>query len=427
MFADNHSRTTVPDAELVSSISIAGVIIGVTLTLPVFILAGEIMTGLGAAAGAAAMAVGGACLTLLALVTGYIGMKSRLTTFSIMRAPFGVMGAKILTFMWSLTLIGWFGLTVGFFGQAVDTVMREAASVELPARLYGFIGGVLMIVTVLYGFRAMDWLNRIAVPLLAVVLLWALTHLGQAMPLSELLQIEGRGDARIATFGAGVTAMIAALAAMASGMPELTRFARRRRDTILASLLSYPTFAVLLLAIAGAPAVYTGNPDFTANLIAVGLGLPALIIVIVATWTTNIANIYVGSLALARVFNKPPDWIVTLGIGSVGVAFALAGGADYFISFLVLIGALLPPIAGVYVAHFFIVGNVQEAATSPASIAAAFIAWACGAGVAMLTSFKDVVLTTVPAVDSLLTAGVIYAVLKSFLQMRAKDAVSPTA
>lgn len=114
MFADNHSRTTVPDSEFVSSISIAGVIVGVTLTLPVFILAGEIMTGLGAAAGAAAMAVGGLCLMLLAMVTGYIGMKTRLTTFSIMRAPFGVLGAKILTFMWSLTLIGWFGLTVGF-------------------------------------------------------------------------------------------------------------------------------------------------------------------------------------------------------------------------------------------------------------------------------------------------------------------------
>ena len=305
--------------------------------------------------------------------------------------------------------------------------MREAAGVELPARLYGFIGGVLMIVTVLYGFKAMDWLNRIAVPLLAVVLLWALTHLGDAMSLSELLQVEGRSDARIATFGAGVTAMIGSLAAMASGMPELTRFARRRKDALLASFLSYPTFAVLLLAVAGAPAVYTGNPDFTANLIAVGLGLPALIIVIVATWTTNIANIYVGSLALARVFNKPPDWIVTLGIGSVGVAFALAGGADHFISFLVLIGALLPPIAGVYIAHFFIVGNVEEAATSPASIAAAFVAWGCGASVALLTSFRDVALTTVPAVDSLLTAGLIYAALKGFLHFRAKDAVSSTS
>jgi len=181
MFADNHARGVVPDTEVVSGATLSIVLIGLMLTLPMFVLGGELLTGLGAKRGIAAFLVSGTLLATLASITGVIGARTRLSTYSIIIAPFGTLGAKALTALLTSVAIGWFGVTVGFFGEAVDVTLREIAGVEQPAWIYELGGGALMTGTVLFGFRGIDLLNRIAVPMLVLVLIWSgATLLGQS-------------------------------------------------------------------------------------------------------------------------------------------------------------------------------------------------------------------------------------------------------
>lgn len=419
IFADNHARGAVPEGEFVSGFSIAVVLIGLMLTLPVFVLGGEILSGLGAASGAVAIFVAGLIIAAIASVTGYIGAKTRLSTYSIIIAPFGALGARCLTVPLALVAIGWFGMTVGFFGEAVDVALREIAGIDLPSWMYSLGGGVLMTGTVLFGFKGISFLNRFAVPLLAMVLFWSGGKLLEQMPLGELLAAPGRIDGAISSFGIAVSAVLGGLAAVAGGMPDLTRFAKRSRDVYAACLLSFASLSMVLTILAGAPSLMTGNADFTANLIAVGLGAPAVATLILATWTTNIINLYAASLSLGRIFSVRADWMLTLGGGLVGTVFAVAGATQIFISLLLVVSALVPPVAGVYVTHYFLTGEAGEARAERFRLSA-FIAWGFGGAVALTTTFTALSLTSVPTIDAIFVSAATYLALSVALRRAAK-------
>lgn len=407
IFADNHARTVVPPGELVSGLSLSFVLIGLMLTLPMFVLGAEVLLSLGAMRGSAAIVIAGALLAALASITGVIGARTRLSTYSIIIAPFGALGAKILTGLLSAVAVGWFGVTVGFFGEAVDVTLRDIAGVEQPAWLYDLGGGALMTGTVLFGFKGISALNRIAVPMLALVLIWSGFSLLGRSSLYELWTIEARPDASIRTFGLGVSAVLGLVAAAAGGMPDLTRFARSSGAVVTACLLSFASLSMIFTILAGAPGLLTGSSDFTANLIAIGLGAPALATLILATWTTNIINLYAASLSLGRLIENRPDWMLTLGAGAAGTAFALAGATQVFIGVLLIISVMVPPIAGVYIAHYFLTGEAGGAPKDRIRLPAAG-AWALGGGAGLATTFSGFSLSTVPAIDALAVAALSY-------------------
>lgn len=420
ILADNHARTAVPEGELVSGLSIAIVLIGLMLTLPMFVLGGEILSSLGARAGAGAIFMAGVIIAGLASVTGYVGAKMRLSTYSIIIAPFGSLGARLLTALLAAVAVGWFGVTVGFFGEAVDIAVNEVVGADNPAWVYDLAGGALMTGTVLFGFKGIDFLNRIAVPLLALVLVWSGVNLLERMPWEEFAAAPGRADGAIKTFGLGVSAVLGILAGVAGGMPDITRFARRSADVYLACLLSFASLSMALTILAGAPSLMTGSADFTANLIAVGLGAPALATLILATWTTNIINLYASSLSLGRLM-RAPDWLLTLGAGAAGTGFAIAGATQIFIGLLFVISALVPPIAGVYVTHYFLTGEAGEADGQGASLrVSALAAWAFGGAAALATTFTPLSVTTVPAIDAFAASALAYAVACIALRRAAK-------
>ena len=410
IFADNHARGVVPETELVSGVTLAVVLIGLMLTLPMFVLGGEMLTGLGAKQGIAAFFFAGLLLAALASVTGVIGARTRLSTYSIIIAPFGSLGAKALTALLTTVAVGWFGVTVGFFGEAVDVALREVAGMEYPAWIYGLGGGALMTGTVLFGFKGIDFLNRIAVPLLVLVLLWSGATLVGQSSFAELWNMQGRPEASIKTFGLGVSALLGIAAALAGGMPDLMRFARTGKDVLVACFVSFGSLSIALTILAGAPGLVTGSSDFTSNLIAIGLGAPALATLILATWTTNIINLYAASLSLGRLIGNRPDWMLTVGAGVVGTAFALAGVTQYFIGVLFVIGAMVPPIAGVYIVHYFLTREAGE--TTPVKLRpTAAIAWALGSGAAFTTTFTELSLSTVPAIDAFAVSALVYAAI----------------
>jgi cytosine permease len=410
VLADNHARGVVPESEFVTGVSITVVLMGLMLTLPMFVLGGEVLTSLGATKGVAAIFIAGGLIAVLASTTGFIGARTRLSTYSIIIAPFGVVGAKFLTALLSIVAVGWFGVTVGFFGDAVDVTLREVVDLDLPVWIYSLGGGALMTGTILFGFKGIDMLNRFAVPLLVLVLIWSGVKLLSLSPFEDLWATTSRIDAPIASFGHGVSAVLGILAAVAGGMPDLTRFVRSGGAVIAACFLSFASISMAFTVLAGAPGLVTGSSDFTANLIAIGMGAPALATLILATWTTNIINLYAASLSLGRLIEKPPDWMLTVGAGAAGTAFALAGAAQIFISLLLIISAMVPPIAGVYITHYFLTGEAGEVCREKVRLSA-FAAWALGGGVALATTFLQFSLSSVPAIDALAVAALSYSAL----------------
>jgi cytosine permease len=122
----------------------------------------------------------------------------------------------------------------------------------------------------------------------------------------------------------------------------------------------------------------TGEGDLPRAMLTIGLGIPSLLVLIAAQWTTNDNNLYTSSLGLANIFKTKKSNIV-LFLGITGSILGAFGMANYFISWLNILGIGVPPMAGIILADYFIIHNkkydLENDATLPEWNRYALIAW----------------------------------------------------
>jgi cytosine permease len=110
---------------------------------------------------------------------------------------------------------------------------------------------------------------------------------------------------------------------------------------------------------------------------------------------------------------------VTVGIGVLGSLLAAAGILERFTDFLLILGVITPPIAGIMVAEYFIVRRWRPALdesrargalpdTEPTWVPATLVVWAAAALVGWLSDHYQ--WFGIPALNSLLLAGLAYVV-----------------
>ncbi|MCY4156885.1 MAG: cytosine permease [Gammaproteobacteria bacterium] len=405
---DNHSRGRVPAAESVSGLAIAVVIIGVGITLPAFLIGTELVGSLGLADGALAIFLGGFLMACIGYLTMRVGAETRLSTYSVIRFCFGGKGSHLVNLILAITLFGWYGVTAALFGRALAQAAGDTLGADAPPWLFTIAGGVLMVATTIYGFRAIDRLSRIAVPLLAALLLYGVWKVLGGTSLAALSAVPARADAAIASVSAGVSIVIGSFFVGVTLVPDLSRFARRRGDAVTGAFLSYGMGYPLVLLLAGLPVLVSADTDLISSMASLGLGVPALAVLVFATWTTNVNNLYSASLSVARILPDARDWLITLVCGAIGTLLALAGIMDHFIDFLILLGIIVPPIAGIYLADYFLLRltriNAGRDGPVPDFRWDAVAAWALGCAVGFLESASGWSVTTVTAIDTLLAA-----------------------
>ena len=414
---DNHSSTPVPETESVGALAVATVLIGVSITLPAFLLGVEILSSLGAVKGAMALLGSAAVLTLFGAITITVGARQRLSTYAIIDRTFGYRGALLVNAILTTSLFGWFGVTAMLFGRASSAAFQHALGVTIAEWTYTLAGGLLMIITTIFGFRAIQHLSRIVVPLLAILMLTGVWVTVKGTPWSELIQANEASSGQLGTVAGAISVLIGAYMIGVVTAPDLSRFLKAESSAFMASFLGYGFGAALILYMAGLPALATGSDDLIENMISIGLGIPALIIVVFATWTTNVNNLYSASLGLANLLPPMKDWVVTLCAGIAGISLALIGILDHFVGFLILLSVAIPPIAGVYVAGSFLsgknsIGNRPKALNVPA-----LMSWVIGTLIAYTAQQEFIALSTVPAVDAFVAALLTYFLL-SFLKVQ---------
>ena len=87
-------------------------------------------------------------------------------------------------------------------------------------------------------------------------------------------------------------------------------------------------------------------------MLGLGWGTGAMLVLILAQWTTNHNNLYSSALGFSVIFRKTPKYILTIGAGFIGTMMAVGGIYENFIPFLIFLSALIPPIGGIYVGDF---------------------------------------------------------------------------
>lgn len=406
------SRTPVPKSEAVSGFQIGVVIIGISITLPLMYSAGELAQGIGLSKAIMAVAAGALILSLMSVPASVVGVRSRLSSYMIIEHTFGYVGAKFVNFWLGLFLLGWYAVTAELFGRTLFLAAGELTSLTFGEPVYTVLSSILVIVTTIYGFKAIDRLALIAVPFLLLALLSVVVISLRQVTFADLLVLEGEGldmpTAISAVVGAAIVGVVL--------MPDLTRYARNVRDCVVASFLGQGGGIVIAYVFGMIPVLVWNELEPMTYMFLVGFGGIALAVLVFATWTTNVVNLYSTALA-ARASVPIGNYrsVVVVG-GIVGTIAAVVGIADFLIEFLIVLGLLVPPIAGVYLCNFFILGrtNFSEADLEgrPALKVNALIAGIGSGLVATWMYFSNASLTSIAPLDSLLISVVVYLTLE---------------
>jgi len=130
----------------------------------------------------------------------------------------------------------------------------------------------------------------------------------------------------------------------------------------LGSIFGIIPSALCLLAIGAILAITQGTYDIVEIFSTLGFPFFAMSILILATWTSNVMNVYSSGLAFNNLFNlgDANRSKTTLIVGLFGILLAAMGILSHFMSFISLLTITITPIAGVLISDYFISKTYKE-------------------------------------------------------------------
>jgi len=335
--------------------------LGVGFCLTAFTLGGQIALGLGFWPTVAAVFLGGIILTFVGCLVGAIGVRSGLSSTVSSRFTFGTYGAVTFGLINAVCNFGWFGYQCTFFGSSITSMFKLAAGVDVSITVCIVVGGLLMMLTAIVGYKGIKRLSQVGVPLLFLLVIAGVVKTFTIVPATQIFS--ARPSAPI-SFATAVSLMVGSFIVGVSIVQDFTRYSRTVKDSSIGVTLGF-TLGYPAVVICGAifACAFQSN-DLTNILIHIlGFGYIAAFIIVVATWTTNDNNLYQSVLGLTNACHgivKLPRWITTAICGIIATIMGALGMIDWFVPFLNLLCVVIPPITGAMLADFYLLKNADR-------------------------------------------------------------------
>lgn len=408
---EKYALEAVPAEDRQPWFNIALILIGVMICVPALMMGGALITGLDLLNALLAGIIGYTIVVAFMSFQSMQGADLGRPTAVVASSAFGEAGSRILiSLILAVATMGWFGVQANVGGAAFSSIVGSWLGWDIAVWLSSLIWGIIMLSTAILGFNALKYLNYVAVPALVILAIYgtyiSLARFGTEMisayqPPAPFSLLQGIALA-VGTFAVG--GVIAA---------DFSRYAHGRKDAVLAAAIGVWPAGVAMLFMGSVMALVAGTYDITIILSELGIPAVGLIILILATWTTNTVNAYSGGLALTNMFNLSGDKrAITTGIaGALGTVLAVAGILNYFLNYLMLLTSGIPPVAGVMIADYWIYrkGITTQWKKMPGVNWAGVIAWLLGVFAANLIQWG------IAPINGIVVSMVCYLVLMSVL------------
>ncbi len=411
--SENNQYTTskVQAKDFTSGWMIALVLAGMGFSLPIMYLGAEIALSVGLKEALIAYSISTMILTVLCIATTIVGNRSRLSTYMILRFPFGEQGAKIINFIIGLILLGWFSVALELLAQAIQATGLLVFDTAFPLWSIVVFTSIFITVTTIYGIRSLEKLANIAVPLLTVFLGYATYKaLGQSTVVTNLWDYAPDPNNGMSLFDA-TSVLIGSSILVPILMADFSRFIYNDKQSLIA-VLGIIIGTPLFLIISAITAIKTGEVDIIKIMNSLGLILPAFVLLFVSTWVTNASNLYSTVLTFSTVETTWKFSTMCIVTSVLGTLLALFQFSDYLFDFLDILGVFTPSISAIYLLDFFWLKKQQYdlAEIQPWGIKG-LISWGISSTIALCTYFEVFQLTHAHFLDSFLIAGACYYLL----------------
>lgn len=330
--------------------------LGISLLLP--IVAAFLVPGLSLPAALAAIVVGAVIGNAMLGYAGYVGAATGAPAMVLYRPSLGRLGSYAPTALNVAQNVGWAALELLVIGTAAAAISDRLVGVSLRP-LWTLAFGAVVTLMAVGGPLAVvrRWLRRYAVWLVLASTVYLTVHVATQTSFADLWGRPGGGM----PFWAGVDLVVAMPISWIPLVADYTRFSRTRRDGGLGPALGYGAahvwFYVLgVMLILSRVATTPEDPNaFVAAVLAVPAGLIALGILAVDETDEAFANIYSASVSVQNVLPRMSQKRLSIAIGAIGTALAIAIPLIEYENFLLLIGAVFVPLFGVLAAHHGVV------------------------------------------------------------------------
>lgn len=382
----------------------------VAFSLPTFITGLELYHDMTPVSAAWALLIGSVIIFIVGALMGVIGAITHMSSYLLVRIAFGDRGAGIVNVAFAVSLLGWFGVNINLFVDAVDGLSTTLFGGTLHPLIWTAIASFAMTATTLVGFKAINKLSVWLVPVLAIVTGLLIYHSAQLQGITGYLNSEASGSISL---GDGISAVVGAIIIGAIILPDITRFARHWTGAIYTAFFAY---IVVQLAVMGAAAFAggaTGETDIINLMVNIGLGAGAFIIIIAGSWVLNSLNLYSAVLGIKATFPKLPTMGLTIALGALGIAAGALNLLDQFITFIFYLSVIFVPVAGVLLVDFFLIRRaayrIETLADNAALNVSAFVSWGVGAVFAVLMSEEIIPsITGMAVLDAAVLSALVY-------------------
>ena len=358
-----------------------------------------------------AVVIGSSILGILAALCANVGYRSGLSTVLICSNVFGSAGGKLIGLVTGVSLVGWYAFQLDFF-TVVTSSAFESLGIEVSRYLILIVGSLLMSITALWGVRALGKLSMISVPILLSIIGYALYQIVASGNEIKDVVSEPIG------FGVAISYVISIWILGAVNAPDVARYAKKRKDAVLGAGLGFLLGNSFIVVVALILTKYVGSDDLVSAFFALGMGVSAILVLVLAQWTTNTMNLIGGALDLAVTFPKAKRWLLVAVIAIVGTILAVDGMVERFGLFLSFLGTVVSPIAGVYLVDYYLLKRNQSFSSQESAPQAvhypAILAWLIGVTVSFISSadFLNMgSLTSISVLDGTLAAAIGYFVI----------------
>ncbi|MCL1895003.1 MAG: cytosine permease [Clostridiales bacterium] len=399
----------VPENEKKSWGAIAFIWAGSVICVPALMVGGMISAGLTFGQSVVSMIIGYIIVVCYMILIGIQSSDLGVPAVVAISRAFGTEGSRFtISLIIAIAMTGWFGFQTSVCASSFNMIMEQYIGAAMPFWISCIIWGVAMFITSVFGVVMIKVLNYISVPILFVFLvvgvIVTLRTPGSAEVIANFVPAESSGMVT------GIMIAIGGFAAGAVVSGDFTRYSKSRKDTVRSSIVGVLPAGIGALVIGGLLAISSGSFDITIMFSNIGVPIIGLIVLIAATWTTNTGNAYFSGIAVVNIFKLSDDKrsIATLICGAIGTVLAVVGIIFVFVPFLSFLSSVIPPVAGVAIADYWIAGRGDKDKWEPFKGVnwLGVIAWVCGAAFALLLPALFI-----PTINAILIAIVVYVVL----------------
>lgn len=304
-------------------------------------------------------------------LVGYIGYKTGLSTMTIARASFGERGSYLPSLVNITQFIGWTAVNTFIAAQSVSLLLKDLLNMHnetLGLTIGIIVMSILHILSVASGSKSIQLIERIGVALVFIFVIWESIAVFKAVSLNQIISWKVPNSSKMA-LGSAIDYVAAFNLAWVTAGADFTRFTKKKSNSTIApfwgALTGVIWFAVIglisTISIAITSGVYNANNSDPSTIASkLGLGIVALLVIILTSMTANAVNLLAAGSALSNIFPKirlkHSLWIVVSAATLVTFIPMFVGSfLETFESFLDYVGMVLgPTIAIICTDYYFI-------------------------------------------------------------------------